>query len=113
MRIQNYPLIDAEDASTNISTSAQDISSMFAASAQVVSAATQLGSFKLQYSNDPTTDASFVSNWSDISGSTIAVNGAAVQSIPKFDVCYSWIRGVYTATSGTGVLTVNIKMNGY
>jgi len=71
------------------------------------------GTVKLQYSNDPVTDVDFVTNWSDLTGKTSVVNGAGVGSIEKFDVCYSWMRAVYTATSGTGVLTVNIKANGY
>jgi hypothetical protein len=112
MRILNFPAIEAGDAGGNITGAAFDASSLFNCSAQVVAAATQLGTVKLQFSNDPVTDINFVTNWSDLAGKTSAVSGAAVGSIEKFDVSYAWMRAVYTATSGTGVLTVNIKANG-
>ena len=113
MRIINQAEIDGANAASNITSDGFDASSVYNMSAQVISGATQLGTFKLQYSNDPVQSLSFVTHWSDITGKTVAVSGAGTGSIEKFDVCYQWIRAVYTATSGTGVLSCNIKTNGY
>ena len=63
---------------------------------------------KLQASNDEQPDlrnAGWVpTNWSDISGATVAISGAGAFLIPKTDLCYQWVRVVYT-NSGTGTQT--------
>jgi hypothetical protein len=43
-------------------------------------------------------------NWSDIPNATISVAGAGTYLIPKFDICYDFLRLVYTSTA-TGVQT--------
>lgn len=62
------------------------------------------GSFKLQASDDITYDASSVSTWTDISGSSQAITTDGNHQW-KLLARYKWIRVVYTRTSGTG--TVN------
>lgn len=75
------------------------------------------GTIKFQGSNDwdPTCDtmpsAFAVSNWVDIASATASVTAATGFIIPKFDVCYEWIRVVFTASGGTGTLSANVKTN--
>ncbi len=77
---------------------------MFAASAQAVASGTAAGTLKIQGSNDPDTVGQ-PTNWSDITNATATVAGAGAVMVQKFDVCYQWIRSVFTSTK-VGVQTV-------
>jgi hypothetical protein len=70
------------------------------------------GSFKLQASNNPFTDnVNMTPNplavWVDITGSSIAVTGAASQFWNVSDANYSAYRIVWTRTGGSGQLTAH------
>jgi hypothetical protein len=93
-----------------------DANQLICASFQAVFAdITAVGTVKVQASNDINTTGynsnNFSpTNWSDISGATVAVSAGGVVLIPKFDLSYQWIRAVYTRTSG-GSTTVVVNMN--
>lgn len=79
----------------------------------VFSGSSPTGTFKLQASCDhpkPDTTSQAPTNWTDVSGSSQAVsaNGNVLWdvSLPG----YSWVRVVYTRSSGTG--SCNIRVNG-
>jgi hypothetical protein len=119
MRSVNYKAINAGDVSlTSVASSAIDSQNLLSFSAQaVVTGSSPVGVVKLQASNDfpvagdlsPFTPT----NWSDVANVTVAVTDAGVFLIPKTEICYQWVRFVYTKTSGTGAVTVNFKAIGF
>ena len=87
---------------------------MLAVSAQVIQTGSSTGAVKFQASNDPVGVPGNPSNWTDISGATVTVGAAGSFLIPKFEICYQWIRAVYTATNGSaGTVTILIKGLGF
>jgi hypothetical protein len=66
---------------------------------------TPTGSFTIQLSNDPTDNPSVVSNWTDYSGSALAVAGAGGTNMWNMQCAAKWFRLNYNFTSGTGTLT--------
>ena len=72
-----------------------------------------VGSFKLQCSNDaghPNAQAKAeqsqdVVNWTDIAGSAAAVSAAGDVTWNAENVGYTWVRVVWTVTSGSGSIT--------
>lgn len=68
------------------------------------------GSFKLQVSNDDVAACSSATNWSDYSGSTIAISGDGDLAYNVANLGYRCIRVAYTRTSGTGTANANLVM---
>lgn len=64
-----------------------------------------VGTISLQGSLDPVSSPASVSNWSDISGSSVAVSGANSTLWNVSDAHYTWVRIKFTFTSGTGTMT--------
>lgn len=113
----------------NIDGGALDFRFIYRLSGQVVvgAGAATAGSLKLQFSNDPMSMVkiapsgiiSGVTNWTDF-GTAVTVSGVAVQpilfsTIPWTDVGFSWMRAVYTDSSGgtgAGLITVNLNIQG-
>jgi hypothetical protein len=84
---------------------------LFSISAQVVASGGGGGTLKVQASDDFGQVGNFqASNWSDISGATVTVTGNGAFLIPKTEICYRFVRLVYTNT-GTG--TVSVNFNGW
>jgi len=110
MRQSNYNIIPAQVAA-NVTSTALATVNTFYVSAQIIATGPIVGALKLQASNDNPSNPnqSPASNWSDIPSATVSVSAAGVFLIPKTDLCYRWIRAVYTHTSGTGTVTVNIE----
>jgi len=81
---------------------------LFYCSAQIVAAGGGAGTFVIQASDDD-----FGTNppvhWTTIASAT--VSGDGVYLIPKIDLCYQWIRLVYT-NSGAGTISAVIKALG-
>ncbi len=95
-------LTAANNASTN--GPAIKVDQCFAVSVQAISTGTPTGTVKLQASNDPnpapaSTSTFTPTNWSDISGATVNVTTTGAVLIPKTDLCYNFIRAVYTDTA--------------
>jgi hypothetical protein len=78
----------------------------------VVTGSSPVGTLKVQCSNDSPGIVGGPVNWSDISGATVSVTGTGSFLIPKIDICYQWIRLVWTKTSGTGAVTVRLQAIG-
>jgi hypothetical protein len=92
------------------SATSQAIKSDFhvACSVQVITTSTIAGTVKLQFSNDPQNIAGFPVNWSDIAGATVTLSGSAgVFHIPKTEICYNFMRVVFTKSGGSGTVSVN------
>lgn len=112
MRQVNELIIPSQAAAT-ITTAAIPALNLFNVSAQATAVgAGAAGTLKIQASNDEPVAANAVpTNWSDIPSATIAVAGAGAFLIPKTDLCYQWIRFVYT-NSGTGTISARFKALG-
>lgn len=76
--------------------------------------ATAAGTVKIQCSNDGSnaryTDTFVPTNWADIPNATSTVVAGVGPAIVIPNMCFSYIRAVYTRTSG-GSTTININMN--
>lgn len=116
MRQYAWSALKALDASKSETSAAIDASNLFACSLQVVTTGTSpTGTVKFQFSNDVPVGppASFTpTNWSDIPSATVSTTTAGVYVIPKTDLCYGYIRVVYTFASGSGTITANVKVLG-
>jgi hypothetical protein len=97
-------LLLAGDASGNLTSGSFFLGDLLNYAVQAIfSSGTLNGTLKLQGSLDNT-------SWADIDNSSKSVTsgGGIIYTVP--DCGYSWVRAVYTATSGTGTLTVNIQI---
>lgn len=121
MRIANEDLINATPVDLSVSANLRPLwlGHICNYSIQLVFTGSPVGSFKLQASDDPgmanggqQPQALNVTNWSDVSGSTVAVSAAGNVLYDIANAGYNFVRVVYTATSGTGSLTsarANVK----
>ena len=109
MRQVNDNIIPIQAAAT-VTTAAIPSLNLFSCSAQVTATGSAAGTLKIQASNDDIPNGPPV-NFSDIPSATIAVSGAGTFLIPKTDLCYQYIRLVYT-NSGTGTISVVLKALG-
>lgn len=118
MLTNRYTALSAADASIDETSAAIPAAQVFNASLQAVVTGTSTGTLKFQMSNDQpgpltSTGAPKPTNWTDIASQTVAIAGANTYIIPKFDVCYEWLRVVFVHTnSASGTITVNVKTNG-
>lgn len=111
MRQVNDNIIPIQTAAT-ITTAAIPALNLFYCSAQASASSGGAGTLKIQASNDEIQGINTVpTNWSDIPSATIAVSGAGAFLIPKIDLCYQWVRLVYTNT-GAGTISVVFKAIG-
>ena len=111
MRQINDPIIPLQVAST-VTTSAIPALNLFYCSVQIATTGSAGGTLVLQASNDDSEAANFTpTNWSNIPGATVSVTGAGAFLIPKTDLCYQWVRLIYTNT-GSGTISVVFKALG-
>jgi hypothetical protein len=111
MRQVNDNIIPLQ-AAASITTAAISASLLFSISAQITATGGAAGTLKFQASNDefwPNNNVPI--NWSDIPSASVSVTGDGVFLIPKIDLCYQWVRLVYTNT-GTGTISVVFKALG-
>ena len=110
MRPLNDTIIPLQAAATVTSVLIPSMS-LFAISAQITATGAGAGTLKMQASNDQPSDNSQPTNWVDITGATVTVAGAGAYMIPKTEICYQYVRFVYTNT-GTGTIKVITKALG-
>lgn len=66
------------------------------------------GTLKLQISNDTSDIEDDVSNWEDLTDSSVTLTGVSGQQVYNIRyVYYNKVRIVYTRSSGTGTITAN------
>jgi hypothetical protein len=99
----------------NITGAAQDVNQIVSASFCIVNGdATAAGTVKLQCSNDIVSNHSRVNftptNWCDIPNATSTVAAGVGPAIVIPNMCFSYIRAVYTRSSG-GSTTMQVNMN--
>jgi hypothetical protein len=119
MRVNHEIILPSSDASMNQNSLAGLLAHVWGCSIQAIITGTAAGSIKLQGSSDSAPDANFsianypVVNWTDISGSTQSVSGTGTVYWDISRTAASWIRVVYTASSGTGTISVQIFTKGF
>lgn len=112
MRQINDNIIPAQ-AAASITTAAIPAQNLFCCSAQASTVGgAPGGTLIIQASNDePVAAGAVPTNWSAIPSATISVTAVGSFLIPKIDLCYQWVRLVYTNT-GTGTISVVFKALG-
>ncbi len=112
MRPMSVTALSAVNAATDGAQASSPILTefTFAFSIMTISTGSPVGVVKIQVSNDDTIHTP--SHWVDLASSTTAVSSATTYLMPKTEICYNWLRVVYTKTSGTGAVTCVIKTLG-
>lgn len=115
MKYSNYSPINRQ-ANVSVSSNAVDIQQVVKMSAQVVAGVGNItGSLQAQVSNDDNVPMSsgktpVPTNWSNL-GSAIALSAAGITLIPQQDMCYRYLRFVFTDTSGgTGSSNLSVQV---
>lgn len=74
------------------------------------------GTIKLQGSNDLAvagTEMPFTpTNWADIPSGSVAVTAGGVVVVEKPNLCYQWVRAVWTRTAGAGTIQLIANTQG-
>jgi hypothetical protein len=105
-------IVDAVSMAANINSTGVDLQGLTEYSIQAVYSGSPTGTLKLQISNDLVSDASLVTNWTDYTGSSVAIS-AAGNTMYKIDRSGErWARLVYTFSSGSGTLNVVLSAQG-
>jgi hypothetical protein len=111
MRQVNENIIPSQAAAT-ITTAAIPALNLLYASAQIAATGAAAGTLIMQASNDePMSAANAPTNWSAIPSATVTVTGSGAFLIPIQNLCYQFVRLVYTNT-GTGTISVVFKAIG-
>lgn len=115
MRYSNYSPIN-RIASVSINSVATEIQQVFKMSYQVVVGTGSIGgSLQAQVSNDDNSQLSIgkpptPTNWSNLGAATV-LSTSGVILVPQQDLCYRFLRFVYTDTSGgTGTSNLSIQI---
>lgn len=110
MRQAIAQIMNAADTG-NITGSAFDVNQAISASfVPICGDATAAGTIKLQCSNDIITNGAAPTNWADIPNATSVVASGVGPAIVIGNMCFKYIRAVYTRTSG-GTTTLALNMN--
>ena len=111
MRQVNDNIIPIQ-AAASVNSAAIPALNLFYCSAQIAATGSAAGTMKLQASNDSSDAINFApANWSDIPSATVSVSGTGAFIIPKTDLCYQYVRIVYS-NSGTGTISIVFKALG-
>lgn len=116
MRNAQIQIMSAGDLTGNITGSKVDVNQVVSLSiCPVVSGGTTAaGTLKVQVSNDvPSTErVNFTpTNWADIPNATSAISSGVGPAIVISNACFSYIRVVYTRSSGGTSETLACNMN--
>ncbi len=112
MRTENASILDKMDSvdmSGDCFSAAISVEHIYGYSVTAQWTGSPVGSLRLQASNDPyqNAQADLVSNWEDVSGSSIdpsaVASGQQVWNVER--AFYRWFRLAYTSSSGSGTLT--------
>lgn len=120
MKTSNIALMTNVLMNTNLVSTAVEIQDIYGYAIQAVFTATPTGTFKLQASADPFkyvvgTQPQAPTNWVDVQDSSFAVTSSGVYIWNFNGAFYSFVRLVYTDTSGgssTARLTVTMNVKG-
>lgn len=119
MLTSNKVIMNAVDVSTSVNGPAYWLKLVYGFAIQAEFSGAPVGTVSLQGScdagdntpEDPETGSGVV-NWTTIKDSPQSVSGAGPVLWNYNGVFYKWVRLVYTATSGTGTVTVTMNTKG-
>lgn len=119
MRFAPVVLASGTSLGADMQSKGEDLNQIIMFSVQAVFTGTPVGTLKLQISDDIVNQApqgsdpaANVQNWSDYSGSEVAVSAAGNWTWIVSDASYRWMRVVYVRTSGTGSVTITYSGKG-
>ena len=101
-------LFSGESMGASFNSSAIDILHYKCYSASLIYTGSPVGTIKIQISND--TDSP--QNWSDVDNSSLAISAAGSVTYEITDACSTFLRFVYTRTSGSGSMSGNLTAKG-
>lgn len=97
-------------ATANITGTAFDVNQAVSASfVPIAGDAAVAGTIKLQCSNDIITNGAAPSNWADIPNATSVLVAGVGPAIVIGNMCFKYIRAVFTQTGGATTLKVNMN----
>ena len=105
MRVTPDTILNAADMTSNQSAT-QQLDQIFGYSVQAVYTGSPTGTLKLQASNDNT-------SYVDIADSSNSITGAGETMWNVTSANYAYVKVVYTASSGSGSLTVKFFGRGF
>jgi hypothetical protein len=109
----NYQIFNDVNAAVTQNSIPISIPYVLSVSAQVyVSGTSPTGTLAFQVSNDAVVSPTVPTNWS-VLGTPISVSANGLYLIPKTDVCYPWVRLVWTYTSGSGFINAQYCSFGF
>jgi hypothetical protein len=116
MKVYNVQIVTNAVMNTQINSAAYNVAQMYGFAIQAVFTGTPTGTFKLQSSSDPATSYEDLNNipvnWSDIISSPYSVTASGSYMWNVFDAMFTWVRLVYTDTSGgTSAAVLNVRIN--
>lgn len=118
MRRINETIISGQAATANpFSGPAIDMREFYAMTSIIRSSSgSNAGTLKLQGSNDQ--DASNMpnfapTNWVDIPSKSVTVTAGAIAVIEAVQLCYAYVRHVWTPSAGAGTIAVDINKQGF
>jgi|SRR6185312_5000575 len=116
MKFAPIPAIPSQNTAATINSDAIPTQNVLSVSAQAVATGgTVAGTVKFQASNDNVVigGGNVPTNWTDIASATVSVTGAGSFLIPKTEICYQWVRVVYTNSGTGGTIAVMVKTIGF
>ncbi len=107
MRNSSKIILSAANVSAN--SSVLDVNGVYGITViGIFSDAASTGTIQLQGSNDVSdagTQMPFVpTNWANIPSGSVAVTAGGVVAVEKPNLCYQWVRAVWTRTAGAGTI---------
>lgn len=105
MKIFEYALVTNRSMVSTFTSPSQQLAFMVNACIQAVFIGTPMGTLNLQVSNDNV-------NWTTYTGSSTTVSGAGNFAWLLGDIGFPWVQVVYTASSGTGSLSITVNGKG-
>jgi len=116
--MRNAPIIQSHSNAATYSFPAIYVAQDYGISVLAVQGdTTAAGTVKLQASNDYVAGANTGSfsptNWVDVANTSQTVASGATVLIPYTQICYQWVRVVWTETTpGTSTITAEINVQG-
>jgi hypothetical protein len=118
MRVYNEILINAGNAAGNLTSAPLPLEYAFGYAIQCIFTGSVGGTLQLQVSCDAPANASFgyagyvPTNWVNF-GSPVTVTASSNEVFNSINAYYSFVRVVWTNSSGTGNLTVTGNVKGF
>lgn len=107
--IINDKMVDGTSMGASFNSGPFNFRDAFGYYIQIVSSGgTPVGTIKLQSSVDAVASAASVTNWDDVPGASSSISGAGITSWHQGTFHATWLRIVYTRTSGTGTCNATI-----